>query len=179
MATWRLAGNSAVPGAAYVVHTDDFSCHWAAYDRDGRRLAASRDHNAPTAAELAEWDAQAVEIAARAAAWPYGSTPVYIRWLDLPPKGRSRNHATGQLEAGVSVYAARFNPATGLVEYADGGLPWAALSYLVTGKPAYLVTGTPAGAGSDGEPVLRQVRILARLRPVRDGFEVSWRSSSG
>lgn len=175
-ATWRILepGESPVAGARLRAEGGERGLRWALYDAAGRRLAQGSDAVCtPLPAELATWDAEAVTLAQRAAAFAYADQPLYIRWLDLPAGGRSRNHATGQRERGVSVYGARYNPVTDLIEYAGGGLPGAALTYLLTGAPAYLVTGEAAGMGSDGEPVIRAARILARLTPTADGLQVA------
>ena len=69
---------------------------------------------------------------------------------------------------------ARYNPVTDLIEYAEDGTGChAALTYLLSGAPCYLVTGTEVGRGSDGEPVLQDVRLLADLKPCEDGFEIT------
>jgi len=152
------------------------NCHWAEYNESGVRVAQGTHRLcAPTAEELARWDATIGEIIARAERADLPSA-LYLRWGNLPRGGRSKNHATGELEAGVSVYGARYNPVTDLIEYAEDGTGChAALTYLLSGAPCYLVTGTEVGRGSDGEPVLRDVRILATLKPCEAGFELGRR----
>src|SRR5690606_29125567 len=93
--------------------------------------------------------------------------PVYIRFGELPAGSRSRNHATGQLEAGVSCYRARRRVDGGYM-LAGPGLPYAAIAAAIRGDVALLITGEECGRGSDGEPCLRNVRTLARLQ-YRDG----------
>lgn len=149
------------------------NCHWAEYDEHGTRIAQGTHRLcAPTAEELARWDATISDIITRAKRVDLPSA-LYLRWGGLPKGGRSKNHATGELEAGVSVYGARHNPVTDLIEYAEDGTGChAALTYLLSGAPCYLVTGTEIGRGSDGEPVLQDAHILADLKPCEDGFEI-------
>lgn len=90
--------------------------------------------------------------------------PVYIRFGTLPRGGRSRNHATGALESGVSCYRARRRVDGGYV-LTGPGLGFAAIAAAAgMYDAALLITGEECGRGSDGEPLLRRVRTLARLR---------------
>lgn len=134
--------------------------HWARYSTSGTRVAHGTGWSStPTEEELARWDKAALDIIARAQRADLPSA-LYIRWNDLPKNGRSRNHATGKLEKGVSVYGAQYNPVTDLIEYAEDGTGChAALTYLLSGAPCYLVTGTEVARGSDGEPILHDVQI--------------------
>jgi len=95
--------------------------------------------------------------------------PVYIRFGELPAGGRSRNHATGQLEAGVSCYRAR-RRVDGGYELVSSGLPYATIAAAMGayGNTVLLIAGEECGLGSDGEPVLRDVQVLGRLR-YKDG----------
>lgn len=95
--------------------------------------------------------------------------PVYIRFGDLPAGGRSCNHATGQFEAGVSCYRAR-RRVDGGYELVGSGLPFAAIAAAMGayGDTVLLLAGREVDRGSDGEPVLQDVQVLARLR-YKDG----------
>src|SRR5690606_36239624 len=95
--------------------------------------------------------------------------PVYIRFGELPDGGRSRNHATGQLEEGVSCYRAR-RRVDGGYELVSSGLPYAAIAAAMGayGNTVLVNAGEECGRGSDGESVLRDVRVVARLE-YRDG----------
>ena len=153
--------------------------HWAAYDRDGRRIATGQPMPGyttcePTAEELEEWDAEAVRAAANAQAWPVDPTDpaLYIRFGRLPRAGRSRNYLTGEHESGVSVYNARYNAATDALD-ASSALGGTYIHYLIEGRDAYLVTGDECGIGSDGEPVLAGTRIVATLVATADGFRIA------
>jgi hypothetical protein len=173
--------NSAIPGEAFRAShpTDRWGArrngHWAAYDRDGNRLAVGADWcTAPTAAELEAWDAEAQAAAARVAAWPVDviGQALYIRFGRLPRAGRSRNYATGQLERGVSVYRARYNARTDALD-ASSALAGTYVHYLIAGKRPYLVAGDEVGTGSDGEPVLANARVVAELVATPDGFRIA------
>lgn len=101
---------------------------------------------------------------------PYGKA--YIRYNELPEKGKSVNHATGIEEAGVSCYTAQWDLATGSYKRTGTGLDGAAIFYLITGAPVYLIDGEEVGIGSDGEPLLKDVKILCRLKydKTADGY---------
>ena len=93
--------------------------------------------------------------------WPIHRMPrtapraVYIRLGRWGHK--SRNHATGQMELGVSVYPARILEEN-IVELDDRCFEIPV--DLVRGRVAFVVTGEEVGTGSDGEPVLRKVKAI-------------------
>lgn len=167
--TWSyVRGISSHPQAVWRASNH---LHWADYDAQGCRVAQGADRScAPTPEELAAWDAQAPIMVARAAQAVH---PAYIRWGHLPKGGRSRNHATGNLEAGISVYRARYNPELEVYEYDDEALAGAAVAYMFAGVSPYLVTGREVGTGSDGEPLLRDVRIIGPLGLAEHGFRLA------
>lgn len=89
---------------------------------------------------------------------------LFIRFGELPQSGKSRNHLTEQDEAGVSVYEA--------VERKDGRiqvlLPRLDYSACVSlsgciDRPAFIVHGEIVGYGSDGEPLLRDCRVVRAI----------------
>ena len=82
---------------------------------------------------------------------------IYIRYGDLPPAGYSRNQATGEREAGVSVYHAYLLPGGQLV-VASGYVAFCA--EIFADRPLYRVEGEVIGVGSDGEPLLAGCRIV-------------------
>jgi hypothetical protein len=87
------------------------------------------------------------------------AVPVYVRYAqdiegDLE-RGFSRNHATGVAECGLSVNSIRDTSA--------GAIASSITEYVYFGGTAYLLTGRECGTGSDGEPVLAEVEILAEL----------------
>lgn len=143
---------------------------WAHYDFAGRRMAQGSDSlTVPTADQLTAWDAEAPTIAARAGAW--AGRDLYIRFGDRPAGGRSRNYATGELEAGISVYEARHDLVSD-TWMTDGAMVGTLVSYLAQGLPARLVTGDEIGSGSDGEPVLADVEVVAELVRCDRGWVV-------
>lgn len=100
--------------------------------------------------------------------------PLYVRYGgDVPESGRSSVWSRGEMkvgeESGVSVYEAYRSPDGEFVPVPPRPLTDDALDdYLhflkyAPGTPVYLVAGVPAGKGTDGEPVLSDVRTLARL----------------
>lgn len=165
---WTTTGGGTA-GAAWRAQS---GLRWADYDKRGLRVATGTHWAcAPTGAELAAWDAEAPRIAARATRFPRDT---YIRWRPIPPSGYSYNHAAREYERGVSAYRARYNPAANLIEYSDdNGLGGANWSLMLLGEPVYLVTGREVGIGSDGEPLLSEARVIARLTPTEDGFRIS------
>lgn len=153
--------------------------HWATYDEQGQRVAQGRDFvTTPSAEQLARWDAAALDIARRwAGRWQELDQPLYIRFGELPRGGRSRNHATGRREAGVSCYEAEYNMVTGALELTGEGLPGAAIFAAAGayGKVTLLLTGQEIGYGSDNEPLLHNVKTLGRLiyNPDLGGFTMA------
>jgi len=151
---------------------------WADYDINGHRVRQSASQLPGCTLSdvaLAQCDAEVPAIVARAqeVGVPL-DRPLYIRWGRTPKSGRSKNHATGAEECGVSVYGADYDPMTGKIIYDAfaGGLSGAGLIYLCEGRPAYLITGDRVATGADGEPVITNIVVLAKLIPGRDGFAV-------
>lgn len=168
MAKWRYVKGQSINEGAVWRASDGL--HWADFDAQGNLIAIAQDQFCrPTNAELAVWQTEAKTVAANATKIDPGQQ-VYIRWNELPRGGKSRNYATGKLEKGVSVYAAQYNPLLDVYEYADTALAGAAITYLIAGAKAYLVTGKEIGIGTDGEPLLQEVKIIAELEPTREGF---------
>ena len=93
---------------------------------------------------------------------------LYVRFGELPELERSRNHHTGELEKGVSVYRA--------IQYTDDTveiiIPIVSYSACVSlsafpEKKAYEVEGKLVGEGSDGEPLLIFVTIAREVEIAR------------
>lgn len=165
-AVLRVEGDRAMNGRIWSV--------FALYDDRGRRVAIGQNSCQPSQEQLAQWDQEAVEMASRLAAVGLDlNADSYVRWG--PVILRSRNHATGESEIGLSVYAVQLDPVSGLITYEDDAtLPGAAILYLLQGRTdCTLVSGREVGRGSDGEPLLANVKRVAKLQPVRDGFEVA------
>lgn len=133
---------------------------WADYNYDGVRIAQGKSWSvAPTEEELAIWD-EAVKTV------KLPSTPVkniYIRFNDLPKNNISYNHATNQPEKGLSCYNAKYNLKKQCYEISEGGLPGAMLQYMISGAKVYLLTGDYVCNGSDGEPVITNVKVIGQL----------------
>lgn len=121
-----------------------------------------------TDAELAE--AQQAVKSFRAA--PYDNA--YIRFNDLPHSGYSTNYATRKKESGISCYEARWDLVSGAYKRNGDGLDGAAIYYIMSESPVYLVTGEEIGKGSDGEPLLKNVKMLAKLtfEKENDGYNI-------
>lgn len=87
----------------------------------------------------------------------------WVRYGELPEGGRSKNYAENALEPGVSVFSGKVVPGT------DEGMALPKYnqelgSYLsLLSRPLYQVEGEFIGNGSDGEPVLRNARIIRQL----------------
>jgi hypothetical protein len=94
----------------------------------------------------------------------------YIRVGELPEDGKSKIHFRGEVvgeEIGVSVWHTMLvdskycivipNPCNeDTVDDVHGNL----LQVICFDRPVYLVTGEEIGKGSDGEPVLQNVKII-------------------
>lgn len=170
---WRV-GPGSLPGRAP-------SIHFASYDEEGVLIDKGADFSTtPTDEELQEWQAQIDSLVER---WRdrrpqlrvLVESPLYMRFGEPPASGRSRNHANGEMESGLSCYTARYDPVSERMGFEDEGtLPDSLLAALITGQRVLLVTGTPNGRGSDGEPCLEpgSVRVLSDLTPGPDGYEI-------
>lgn len=99
-------------------------------------------------------------------ALPVAGDDVYIRFGDIPENERSFNHTDNCHEDGVSVYAAEVaavpaeSDAPGM--FVPVGQKLQQIIMLAQ-RDTYLVTGDEVGRGVDGEPVLRDVEIVAEL----------------
>lgn len=84
----------------------------------------------------------------------------YLRFGEIPESGKSKNHLTGNLEIGVSVYDCVF--LNGRYKLVMPNLTHSACVSLsgVLERPCFLVTGVLIGRGSDGEPLLRSPVII-------------------
>ncbi len=80
--------------------------------------------------------------------------PLYVRY-GLWGR-RSTNYSTGEEEIGVSVYRARIERCAAHIH------PEEEVSNQLKGQGriAWLVTGIEVGTGSDGEPLLRQLKLV-------------------
>ena len=84
----------------------------------------------------------------------------YLRFGPIPKSEQSHNHATGTIEKGVSVYALdeNDNPIVPTKrEYAADDLAFRQRRETGT---RYIVQGDRVGTGYDGEPLLRNVKVV-------------------
>lgn len=170
--TFRIEGGEAnYDGRVF----DADRLRWAEFSAvTGELVQAGSDWSCkPTSEQLQEWQEAATKYAQM---WGHRlndlNSTFYIRYGDLPKGGRSTNYVTGQKEQGVSVYPATYDLTTGAIVF-DGSLPGAGtLVFVSIDRIPHLVTGQYVGDGSDGEPLLRRVKIGAELRydPSLEGF---------
>ena len=91
----------------------------------------------------------------------------YIRYGELPPTGKSRIHnRAGEIigeEKGISVF--EYIEGRGIIvpDNKDAQDDFFTLSKSYW-KPAYLVTGDEVGIGRDGEPLLKNVKVIKTIR---------------
>ena len=100
---------------------------------------------------------------------------IYIRYGDIPPDGKSKIHnkignVIGE-EKGVSVF--EYIEGRGIVvpdnQNARDDFLKLSNSYW---KPAYLVSGEEVGIGSDGEPLLDNVKVITEIRKTANYPEI-------
>lgn len=95
----------------------------------------------------------------------------YIRYGELPPTGKSRIYnRAGEIigeEVGVSVF--EYIEGRGIIvpDNKDAQDDFFTLSKSYW-KPAYLVTGDEVGIGRDGEPLLKNVKVVKTIRTAKD-----------
>lgn len=92
----------------------------------------------------------------------------YIRFGRWHENERSKNYLTGDLENGVSVYITEWDHDTqrwAIESSVDEGTITGTMSSLILDpkKRIFLVTGDQIGEGSDGEPVLKNVKLVQEL----------------
>lgn len=88
----------------------------------------------------------------------------YLRIGDWHPSETSRNYALGKTEKGVSVY--ELDPTGQPLAPPKGEWADTDLRQRITGKePKYLVQGTHVGVGHDGEPLLKNIKIVGEWKP--------------
>lgn len=99
----------------------------------------------------------------------------YLRFNDPPKSGRSKNFATGKIEDGVSCYSLTWDMINQCYKRTGSGLDGAMIAYAMQGAPVYFITGEECGTGSDGEPLLQNVKILAgaKFDRQKDGYIIA------
>lgn len=91
------------------------------------------------------------------------ATPCYVRYGDLPENGRSTNHADGSLEDGVSVFYGETLP-SGEARPLPKRQEQIAGAFILRSRPLYIVEGEEIGTGSDGEPLLKDCKIIREAK---------------
>jgi len=154
-------------GSFRLTQPDQKALEWAKYGADGARIKQGQGAFVePSKRQLSEWDELAKSVAEKINKNMQNKPdrPVFLRFNKLPKSGRSLNHATGVHENGVSVFGAEYDHLRdGYVYSQQGSEPGAIFAYVFKGERPYIVTGDVSGIGSDGEPVLRNVKKLFDL----------------
>ena len=89
------------------------------------------------------------------------SVKLYIRYGKFPPSERSVNHITNRCEIGVSCFRIVDGEPFTQSAFKDRELHLSlAFETLKKRKPVYLLTGEEVGFGYDGEPLIRNVKIV-------------------
>lgn len=91
---------------------------------------------------------------------------IYIRFGDIPENERSYNTADDCYEDGVSVYASEITSVPPESDAAGMFVPVGSKTLqilMLAQRDTYLVKGSHVGTGVDGEPLLRDVEIVAEL----------------
>ncbi len=131
---------------------------WSVYSLDGDIVRRCADNG------VTRWDASRdAEIVSEIKSMSKAPLEnAYLRFKRLPKDGRSRNHLTGELEQGVSVYALTWDIVKGCWAVDSTGHAGAMIINMVMGSEMYVVSGIQCGVGSDGEPVIKDARIVGR-----------------
>jgi hypothetical protein len=101
---------------------------------------------------------------------PYLMGQYFVRFGKWPKNERSRNWLVRHEEVyenGVSAYGATFSPHIGrwMLDTVDYAATSGTMQELIYGdREIYLVQGDEVGEGADGEPVLRNVRLIKQLQ---------------
>ena len=91
---------------------------------------------------------------------------VYVRFGEIPANGKSKNYLTGEYEKGVSVYEAleRDEKISILLPNLTGSA-CVSLSEVLD-RPMFIVDGELCGTGSDGEPLLKNCKIVREIKNI-------------
>lgn len=91
---------------------------------------------------------------------------VFIRFSKPPQSGKSYNYASGEYEPGVSVYRGK-QTANGEVKVFPSTPDelWGVMNFKAHGVDIFVVSGKEIGVGSDGEPLLENVKIIRKVNP--------------
>lgn len=144
---------------------------WADFDRSGKLIKKSNNSFCGILSESQV--KEAAEVIKKLPPAPFKGF-VYLRFNDLPEGGKSRNYATGETECGVSCYSLTWDLISGCYKRTGYGLDGAMITYVIQGAPAYFLSGEECGTGSDGEPVIKNAKILssARYDAEKDGYVI-------
>lgn len=91
---------------------------------------------------------------------------MYVRFCKVPQDEKSWNFMRNRKEEGVSVFKADDNGMPILENAEQAKSLWARLN-----RQHYLVTGEVVGVGQDGEPLLKNVKVVRRLHLDRVTLE--------
>lgn len=102
----------------------------------------------------------------------------YIRFGKIPDNEQSNIYRHGELvgkEIGVSVYDCCYNRGKYCIIYPnpsneDTICDFSGFMFYTPRSPIYLVTGEEVGIGSDGEPLLKNVKII---KDISNNFELN------
>jgi hypothetical protein len=145
---------------------------WATYDFQGKLISHGYSGlEAPYKWDVENWGKEVAGLVQQMQVLPADFDALYVRFGKPPISGCSKNHFSGKIEKGLSVYKAFLNPKVNLIMI-WGTQPGAMIAYLNRGVQAYLLTGRIVGEGSDEEPLLRPFEILGELEldNSRGGF---------
>ena len=159
----------------YSTSTDGIRVHnglaWRDYNWDGDIVRESEARPGWCIREFGHDHDDEIAAAIAAMVRPLDGD-IYIRFGDLPECGQSTNWATKQAEAGISAYETTYDGITGCYR-CYGALQGAEIAYLIKEANVYLITGREVGRGSDGEPLLADVRIIAQAEVTPDGYRAT------
>lgn len=135
---------AAILAAGYVVTKEEVGGY-------GQKVI-SLEHVA-TQKEKANWEKKSDEK------WS-AAKKCFVRFGTLPEDGRSINHADGTAEDGVSVYNGEILPSGEARPTIRTNQELGSLLMGLISRKMYIVEGDEIGVGSDGEPVLKNCRIV-------------------
>lgn len=96
---------------------------------------------------------------------------IYVRFGNIPENQMSKNYLTVEYENGVSVYEAieRDNNISIILPSLTGSA-CVTLSGVLD-RPMYIVDGELCGTGSDGEPLLKNCKIVREIKNINHSSE--------
>ncbi len=132
---------------------------WAKFSKNGELIATGTDWlSKPSRNSL---DLAQIEVNHLVNIWKSPLKSFYFRFGDLPKDLKSKHAISGKKEKGVSVYTA--TPNVWGIYALDDSIKFPFYGMALLDRPAYEISGKVVGYGADGEPLLKDAKIVREI----------------